>query len=138
MSEHTPAPWYVSGTSGREHEVRLLTNDGAIPIMGPDPDQEAKRIALVDCQTRHKRGQGWQTECAEREANARLIAAAPELLESLRDAYGFHAMLVTLAAGHENMTKADLVSLVQKLREHSTCERRDIKAAIAKATGGAA
>jgi hypothetical protein len=32
----------------------------------------------VDCQTPFKRGEGWQSECEVREANARLIAAAPE------------------------------------------------------------
>jgi hypothetical protein len=123
MSEHTPAPWYVSGTSGREHEVRLLTNDGAIPIMGPDPDQEAKRIALVDCQTRHKRGQGWQTECAEREANARLIAAAPELLTELRQ--------LVMDADDSGITAH------YKGRGFDESIER-ARAAIAKATGGAA
>jgi hypothetical protein len=79
--------------------------------MGPDPDQEIKRIALVDCQTRFKRGQGWQTECDEREANARLIAAAPELLDALQE----------FVARYPNNVGVVLA-----------------RAAIAKATGGAA
>ena len=72
----TPGPWVLS-------KIGFRTNDGAAPVMAPDPDLGEKRVALVDCQTRFKRGQGWKAECAEREANARLIAAAPELLEAL-------------------------------------------------------
>jgi hypothetical protein len=89
--------------------------------MGPDPDQEIKRIALVDCQTRFKRGQGWQTECDEREANARLIAAAPELLEALREVMA-RFLDAREAAG---------------LDRNSDAAKRT-RAAIAKATGAAA
>lgn len=64
--------------------VRAMMNDGGVPIMGPCPDQGEKRIAVVDCQTPFKRGKGHETECAERDANAKLIAAAPELLEALQ------------------------------------------------------
>lgn len=45
----------------REHgmePVRLLTNDGAVPIMG-----SVARIALVDRQSPFKRGQGYKAEC---------------------------------------------------------------------------
>jgi hypothetical protein len=89
--------------------------------MGPDPDQEIKRIALVDCQTRFKRGQGWQTECDEREANAHLIAAAPELLEALREVMA-RFLDAREAAG---------------LDRNSDAAKR-ARAAIAKATGAAA
>lgn len=79
MSEerYTPGPWHPS-------EIGFLTNDGQRPIMaGRVDDQERRRVALVDCQISYKRGQGYKTDCAEREANARLIAAAPALLEAL-------------------------------------------------------
>lgn len=73
MADPTPGPWGQS-------EIGILTNEGGKPIMGPDGFGDFKRIALVDCQMRYKRGEGWKTDCPEREANARLIAAAPELL----------------------------------------------------------
>ena len=63
--KHTPGPWYVSQVG--------LTNGGDRPITTEDG-----RICTVDCQTPFKRGEGWQSECDVREANARLIAAAPE------------------------------------------------------------
>lgn len=77
---HTAGPWNVSGESGRGFDTRFLTNDGQLPVMAPDPDQETKRVVLVDCQSPFKRGQGWQSNCAERDANAALIAAATVLL----------------------------------------------------------
>jgi hypothetical protein len=64
-SKPTPGPWYVSQVG--------LTNGGERPITTEDG-----RICTVDCQTPFKRGEGWQSECEVREANARLIAAAPE------------------------------------------------------------
>jgi hypothetical protein len=92
MSEtkHTPGPWvynlYPYGDEEVEKRrslgiepVRMLTNEGQAPIMG-GPEDDSRRIALVDCQVEYKRGKAHLTECAEREANARLIAAAPDLL----------------------------------------------------------
>jgi hypothetical protein len=65
----TPGPWYVSQVG--------LTNGGERPITTKN-----ERICTVDCQTPFKRDEGWQAECEVREANARLIAAAPELLDA--------------------------------------------------------
>lgn len=79
MAQHTNGPWTVGSS--------LLTNDGGRPIMGVDAQGDAQRVALVDCHTSYKRGQGWQTHCPEREANAALIAAAPAMLAALEVAF---------------------------------------------------
>ena len=63
---HTPGPWRVS-TIG-------LMNDGALPV-----SSDQGQIARVSAQADFPRGQGHNSECAERDANARLIAAAPDL-----------------------------------------------------------
>ena len=88
---HTKGPWEFA-IYGLEPEmiekqrqagiepIRTLTNEGQAPIMGGG-DDDRRRVALVDCQADYKRGQGYKAECAERDANARLIAAAPDLLE---------------------------------------------------------
>lgn len=60
MSKHTPGPWYYkSGTHG---------------IFGP----EGKAIATL-----HGTPRGYPNP--DREANAHLLVAAPDLLEALRD-----------------------------------------------------
>lgn len=65
--------------------VRALDNAGAMPIMTADgPDRF--RVALVDCQSVFKRGQGHQAECAQRDATALLIAAAPTQNTALESA----------------------------------------------------
>lgn len=56
MSEHTPGPWESSGYDGH----------GGITI-----NSDARQI-------------GYASMCREQEANARLIAAAPDLLEALK------------------------------------------------------
>lgn len=86
-TKHTPAPW---------------THEGRGAVYAPD----GRPIAHV-----------WQNQGDDdREANARLIAAAPELLEALELAHA------TLLGANMNRSVVG----------------RKVKAAIAKATGGAA
>lgn len=93
ITRHTPGPWSFKVWMTNEEDtkqqqalglepVRALTNEGQRFIMAPD-----KRVALVDCQTDFKRGTGYQTDCAERDANAQLIAASPQMLDALERAY---------------------------------------------------
>lgn len=99
MREATPGPWSFRLYSMTDEHIaearsvgltppRLLTNDGAAPVMGPNG-----RIALVDCQTKYKRGEGYKAECAERDANAQLIVRAvnerDELLAALKATSGY-------------------------------------------------
>lgn len=89
MSKHTAGPWTSPIWHGDEEtnakaealgirKVPALANDGSRFVVAP-----SGRVALVDCKTAYKRGTGHQTECAERDANAALIAAAPDLLAAL-------------------------------------------------------
>ncbi len=63
--KHTPGPWTVTDntTQGVGHQLRVDSNDGAIADCGRNP--------FVDDEMR---------------ANARLIAATPELLEACKAA----------------------------------------------------
>jgi hypothetical protein len=60
MSSYTPAPWTVDG---------LVTKD--LDVISPDG-----RIAMIDCD---------DIDANTLEANARLISASPELLNSLQE-----------------------------------------------------
>lgn len=73
----TPGPWRIARFSGSGEAMR--ENDGAWMISGPDGP-----VGRATMQAAAKRGQGHSTPDPEGEANARLIAAAPELLEALR------------------------------------------------------
>lgn len=73
-TKHTPGPWKMSSTG-------FMTNEGQIAVL--QDNENSAHICFVTCQTRYKRGKGWQTQCAERDANARLIAAAPDMKEAL-------------------------------------------------------
>ena len=102
--QHTPGPWDVE-PKGSRHFV-----DGA----------DGLTVAYLD--------RAGVRERAEIEANARLIASAPELLAALEAA-------AELAEG--------TVKLLRQLdmesgRIAAECVLRDARAAIAKATGGAA
>ena len=79
MSKHTPGPWHTAGEQG----VQIRSAK----------DQIAKVWTM--------RGNEWK-------ANARLIAAAPELLEALQDMVSDHASLsaATLAFARAAIAKA--------------------------------
>ena len=87
---HTPGPWrfreYAQDADkiAQLREVgmqptRALSNEGGAYVVA-----ENVRVAVVDIQSEFKRGRGHESVCAERDANARLIAAAPTLYEALR------------------------------------------------------
>ncbi len=99
--------------------TRMLTNDGGAPIVC-----DGRRIVVVDAQAKSKRGEAWKVECAERDANARLIAAAPDLLELLSDSVLDLEFFVALAGTNGYDQRAEDAS--QRLTR--------IRAAIAKAT----
>lgn len=69
MGKHTPGPWAIS--EGRK--LRQEASCGSVPIKSPGND-----LALCSVAT-------YQRESGEWEANARLIAAAPDLLAALKN-----------------------------------------------------
>src|SRR5690606_2674260 len=107
MSAYTPGPWFHDGNGNvwRRDPKDLYQNGGTVA--------DDKPLATI-----HK---GWHHDGAEGypvEANARLIAAAPELLEALED-------LASLAeAAMREVGEYDIEA-----------ELADARAAIAKATG---
>lgn len=99
MSGHTPGPWTkVNGELFGPHGRRVLVSDSGIGVVcGSNPDPE-------------------------HEANARLIAAAPELLEALRD-----LLRAVGRAGYDDADSGELFELDSAAEE--------ARAVIAKATG---
>lgn len=95
MTSFTPGPWRFQKFAHSDEDmvqlqslgmepVRLLTNDGMATVSAED-EEGSKPVARVVCQTPYKRGQGYKADCAERDANARLIAAAPDMYEALKE-----------------------------------------------------
>ena len=64
-TQHAPGPWVTDGSVNAEN-LDVINSEG--------------RIAMID----DSRSTGWNVPTIN--ANARLIAAAPELLEALKDA----------------------------------------------------
>ena len=110
MSKHTPGPWYAKEWSAKD-------DDGA-PLCGGWNiiDRMEVRIPLSDM----------EGDIDEAEANALLIAAAPDLLEALRNARSFIKNGVDL--GYIRMPDADCPDSA-----HNTLPA--IEAALAKAQG---
>lgn len=98
--KHTPGPWKVY--------ERVSNHDSDSWIKGPDGEQIASGI-------------GHEDE-PQQLANARLIAAAPELLEALQDLVGWGGLATLLDEGIRASVKGDRVWV-------------NARAVIAKATG---
>ena len=104
MNTHTPGPWVVES----------LPDEG--PSIHTGGSGIARRIAGVDVG-------GWKrTTLADAEANARLIAAAPDLLEALQ-AIAHFIHTTSAAEGGASKYSANVVAADM------------VRAAIAKATG---
>lgn len=69
-TQHTPAPWHIGPITSQGHNVQIRA------VNQESPEFEVS-VAILG---------GWGTSKEENEANARLIAAAPELLEALIEA----------------------------------------------------
>lgn len=67
---HTPKPWLVSVSGSFKTEVRASTG---------------RRVASTWVQNPVKSREAYLNQAKVNEANARLIAAAPELLQALKD-----------------------------------------------------
>lgn len=104
---HTPGPWSCAPIwRGPETKVHA--------------EFEGRRVALAEVFTMHEAG--------EKEANARLIAAAPDLLRALIDLGDWLAYGMSKADGAEPTAE-----------DHAACERvsAQARAAVDKATGAA-
>ena len=99
MGEHTPGPWKV-----------ITSNSYNDQIQGSDGKGIADCFDERDWRAIQRRRVSYDFSPGEAEANARLIAAAPEMLEALEESVKMH------------------------LPEGSMCRKR-AQAAIAKATG---
>lgn len=119
MSGHTPGPW--------EAYVRVARDGGSYTIAVHEQGYPEKRTPVV----------AWpgfddsRRPIAEHAANARLIAAAPELLEALEAILG---PLATIPMG-ESGAPDERVPVKPNLRVSEAAILR-ARAAIAKARGG--
>lgn len=115
MSEakHTPGPWWID----LESRFTLGGDSRSVEALTPDGKMVTREICNLMFDTDgHPDG----AEYLEDVANARLIAAAPELLSACEDALG----LFDVVALSESMTTAE-ANVIRVLR-----------AAITKAQGG--
>ena len=95
MSKHTPGPWIGAGPSFGDPLPRYTTE-----IVTEREDEDGAATSICELPFHHHDD--------ENEANARLIAAAPDLLEALQDMVSDHASLsdATLAFARAAIAKA--------------------------------
>lgn len=120
-AKHTPGPWRVEDDTFLVWGACQLADDGTIDFLGIP-------VARAETSRDWERHYGYQRKPGEEDANARLIAAAPELLAALELAEKFVTNGVDL--GFIRMPDASTPDSA-----HGTLPA--IRAAIAKAKGEA-
>jgi hypothetical protein len=116
QTAHTPGPWETRGNGHNRTDIWQAEEAGN------------QQIGEVYTGGANKNNAGY--------ANARLIAAAPELLEALEEAAKTLADLSEGAANQVSFAPAiDLTAYLKKLRDHGRKGLQATRAAIAKAQG---
>lgn len=124
MIKHTPGPWGIEQTD----------DTNWIGFMRP---HDPKKVELIVCTT--SRESLTDEALARNDANARLIAAAPDLLEALKglldDVQGLMSESKGVAGLHLNGDVADWASLDEGGRFERLSNMSAAIAAISKVTG---
>ena len=105
QAKHTPGPWVVDGDVIRGDQQR----NGSISV-----------ASMLDVSYPYGRRAG-----ESKHANARLIAAAPDLLDAAK-------LVIAWYEAEDDHSKADFYQRMDMCRESESA----LRAAIAKATGG--
>lgn len=113
MPSHTPGPWAITSQDGADFHVTA-----------PDGDDDPWNVAVVVGACGYPDDP--RTGCTE--GNARLIAAAPELLEALKAADEALAQFTAFEDDARHIMGNTNFAIVQQRREQ-------VRAAIAKAEG---
>ena len=93
---HTPGPWKLASGPTKEEAIEAIRQGKAYPSEGSqlfrDNDgsfvivtKDGERIGTAAFQGKAKRGEMWRTPNPEGEANARLMAQSPRLVEAIRE-----------------------------------------------------
>ena len=118
MTQHTKGPW-----TAHVGQFDYADNVGSRPVTFGE-DDNVGRVCVVSAIAERKRSTPYNAPDLERDANARLIAAAPDLLEALK------ALLEHIEIEFEGAEDAaDAYGI--------TADMDRARAAIAKATGEA-
>lgn len=113
MNKHTPGPWRVCRSNELENDWEIYDEDSASTLARPIVDSDGWPVAfVVDSSESY-------SHRAEFGHDARLIAAAPMLLEALEELFGAGMEWLMMTDG-----KSDQIAAIAKAR-----------AAIAAATG---
>lgn len=99
MSRHTAGPWALGKPHGHTR----------VEIVGDSGNRMVASVVDVKAQFNPETNKNDQVQCPEGEANARLIAAAPDLLEVAEDC----RRILTWLEGQRDLNKVEVAMLAR-------------------------